>query len=393
MMSTGSNTIERPQTHTMAPVVTAEVFEIEAAFKKPYKLSAGTVATTSAVLLKLTDADGTEGWGEADPSVTFTGESSRDAAVVLRDALLPAVLASPEPEPGRIDAQLDAVEPRHLCAKGAVSMALLDLLGKRLGVPVSTLLGGKVRESLPVLWPLSNGTAEDDIHDIEEMIPAGFTSYMLKMGTSPIREEIQRVAALEARYGSRVRLIADANQGWSRKQAAEFLDGIRGSRLVFVEQPLAKDDIEGAAMLARDSRLPISADESVVDIHDAAKLASLGAATVFSIKSSKNGGPLRAQRIVAVARAFGIRCYMNSMLEFGITQAASLQHAATIGNLVDFGHAFMSTLRLAEDPTDFSARVRDGVVHVPRGPGLGIKVDEEHVRRLAIDNLTLRSGR
>jgi muconate cycloisomerase len=377
----------------MVPVIKAEVFEIEAAFKKPYKLSIGTLATTSAVLLKLTDADGIEGWGEANPSVAFTGESSRDAAVVLRDALLPAVLASAEPEPGRIDAQLDGLEPKHLCAKGAVSMALLDLLGKRLRVPVSTLLGGKVRESLPVLWPLSNGTAEDDVRDIEEMAPAGFTSYMLKMGTSPIREEIQRVAALESRYGSQVTLIADANQGWSREQAREFLDGVRGSRLVFVEQPLEKDDIEGAAMLARVSALPISADESVVDICDAAKVASLGAATVFSIKSSKNGGPLRAQRIVAVARAFGIRCYMNSMLEFGITQAASLQHAVTIGNLVDFGHAFMSTLRLAEDPTDFSARVLDGVVHLPRGPGLGIKVDEGHVRRLAVDNLTLRSGR
>ena len=391
-MTSTSDTIERPRTRTMAPIVKAEAFEIEAAFKKPYKLSIGTLATTSAVLLKLTDADGNEGWGEANPSVAFSGESSKGAVIVLRDALLPAVLASMEPEPGLIDAQLDTIEPRHLCAKGSVSMALLDLLGKRLNVPVSTLLGGKVRESLPVLWPLSNGTAEDDIRDIDEKFPAGFSSYMLKMGTSPIREEIERVAALEARYGSRVTLIADANQGWSREQASEFLDGVRGSRLVFVEQPLEKDDIEGAALLARASALPISADESVADIQDAAKVASMGAAKVFSIKSSKNGGPLRAQRIVAVAQAFNIRCYMNSMLEFGITQAASLQHAVTIGNLVDFGHAFMSTLRLAEDPTDFSARVRNGVVHIPKGPGLGIEVDEAHVRRLSVDHITLRSG-
>lgn len=84
-----------------------------------------------------------------------------------------------------------------------------------------------------------------------------------------------------------------------------------------------------------------------------------------------------------MAEAFDINCYMNSQIEFGISQAASLQHAVTVVNLVDMGHAFMSTLRLSEDPTNFSSFVRDGVVHLPSDPGLGIKVDETHVRRLS----------
>ena len=138
------------------------------------------------------------------------------------------------------------------------------------------------------------------------------------------------------------------------------------------------------ARLAISTALPISADESLTGLTEAARLASLRAASVFSIKSSKNGGPLRAQCIATVARAFGIRCYMNSMLEFGITQAASLQHAVTIPNLFDAGHAYMSTLRLAEDPTDFASLVSNGTVTLPSGPGLGVNVNEEHVRRLAI---------
>ncbi|WP_435158686.1 enolase C-terminal domain-like protein [Amycolatopsis sacchari] len=376
-MTTGIST-------AMAPIAAADCFEIETAFVTPYKLSHGTLATTRAVLVKLTDADGIAGWGEADPSPTFSGESSGDVASILKESLLPAVLAADNPEPGRIDAELDALLADHLFAKGAVSMALLDILGKRLGVPVATLLGGALRRSLPVLWPLGNGTAEDDIRVIEERAAQGFSSFMLKMGTAPIREEVRRVAALEERYGSRLTLIADANQGWSRDQAHEFLTGVSDSRLAFVEQPVGKDDLEGMAMLARDSALPISADESVLGLAHAARLAKLGAASVFSIKSSKNGGPLRAQRIAAVAQAFGIRCYLNSMLEFGITQAASLQHAVTIGNLVEVGHAFMSPLRLAEDPTDFSSFVRDGVVRLPARAGLGIEVDERHIRRLAV---------
>src|SRR5881227_3461636 len=97
----------------MAPVVAAEVFEIEAALVTPYKLSFGTQATARAVVLKLTDADGVEGWGEADPSQAFTGESPGDAARALKETLLPAVLASAVPEPGRVDVALDALLPEH----------------------------------------------------------------------------------------------------------------------------------------------------------------------------------------------------------------------------------------------------------------------------------------
>ncbi|WP_201273328.1 enolase C-terminal domain-like protein [Sinorhizobium meliloti] len=301
----------------------------------------------------------------------------------MENSFLPAVLAESNPQPGSIDALLDSMVPKQLCAKGAVSMALLDILGKRLNVPAATLIGGAVRESLPVLWPLSNGTVEEDIEVIEGRLAQGFTSFMLKMGTSPIADEIRRVFALEARYGNRIKLIPDANQGWSREQAREFLAGIAKSNVMFVEQPLAKDDIAGMAMLAGETALALSADESVIGLAEAGRLASLNAARVFSIKSSKNGGPLRAQRIAAVAEAFDINCYMNSQIEFGISQAASFQHAVTVVNLVDMGHAFMSTLRLSEDPTNFSSFVRDGVVHLPSDPGLGIKVDETHVRRLS----------
>jgi len=373
----------------MAPVVAAEVFEIEVALAAPYKLSHGTQTTARAVLLKLIDADGVEGWGEANPLQMWSGESSGDEVRALMETLLPAVLNFATPEPGCVDALLDTLVAKHLSAKGAVSMALLDILGKRLRVPVATLLGGALRTSLPVLWPLSNGSAEDDIHVIEERAAQGFSSFMLKMGAVPVRDEVRRIATLKARYGSRLTLIADANQGWSRDEAREFLAGISASDLAFVEQPVRKDDLEGMAELAGASCVPISADESVIGLEDAARIAALGAANVFSIKSSKNGGPLRAQSIVAVAEAFGIRCYMNSMLEFGITQAASLQHAVTIGNLVDAGHAFMSTLRMAEDPTDFSSFVRDGVVHLPHAAGLGVQVDESHVHHLTVDSFRL----
>jgi muconate cycloisomerase len=375
---------------SMARIVTAEIFEIETALAKPYGLSKsyGTLVTTRAILLKLTDADGIIGWGEANPMQPFTPESPRESADMLR-TFLPTIFGEACPEPGRVDVLLDSLEVEHLRAKGAVSMALLDILGKRLRVPVSTLLGGAIRSSLPVMWPLGTGTPADDNRVVDERAPLGFTSFMLKMGDARVRDEIERVRALEARYGDRIKLVADANQGWTRDEAGEFLNGVSGSALVFVEQPVAKDDLQGMAMLAKSTALPISADESLTGLAGAGQLASQGAASVFSIKSSKNGGPLRAQRIATVAQAFGIRCFMNSMIEFGVTEAASLHHAVTMTNLVDIGHAFISTLRLAEDPTNFSSFVRDGIVHLPKEPGLGVQVDEEHVRRLAAGRVSI----
>lgn len=363
----------------MVRIVRADIHEVEAKFVSPYRVTEGLLIATRAIMVKLTDDDGIEGWGEANPSKTFTGESVEDALGALKSTILPALLESANPEPGSIDQLLDTLLDKQFCAKGAISMALWDILGKRLGASVSSLLGGALRESIPVLWPLSSGTSDEDLRVIDERMTQGFSHFMLKMGSAPVRDDISRIAVLERRYGPKVRLIADANQGWTREQAGEFVRGVAGSALEFIEQPLSRDDAEGMAMLTKESTIFVSADEAIVDLPQAARMARLGAAKVFSIKSSKNGGPLRAQKIAAVAEAFGIQCYMNSMHEFGVTQVASLQHAATIRNLFDFGHAFMSTLRLAEDPTDFSSFVRNGVIHLPKAPGLGIRVDEAHV--------------
>ncbi|MCL4746330.1 MAG: mandelate racemase [Burkholderiaceae bacterium] len=386
---------DRPLRPAMLPIVSARLYEVQTSFSTPYRLSKayGTLATTRAVFLKLVDADGIEGWGEANPLQPFTAESTEQSLKELEAVLLPAVFAAQNPEPGPIDLLLDRLVPGHLCAKGAISTALLDILGKRLDVPVALLLGGALRQSLPVLWPLGSGTADDDSAVIERRAAQGFRSFMLKMGAAPIEDEILRVQTLKARYGDRIAFIADANQGWSVDEARHFLSAVSGSGLVFVEQPVAKDDIESMAALARESTLALSADESLTGLTEGAEIARRRAAAIFSIKSSKNGGPLRAQKLSSLAQAHGIRCYMNSMLEFGITQAASLHHAVTIDSLVDAGHAFMSTLRLSEDPTDFSDRVSEGTVELARRPGLGVLVDEEHVRRLARSSAELRRPR
>lgn len=369
----------------MTQITKAEIFHQE--YRLPgYKLSFGTIKSVTAILLKLTDADGVFGWGEANPLQPFTKESAPEAAEVLHNQLLPIVLNESNPEPDLIDQILDAVQPGdHLLAKGAVTMALLDIKGKKLDVPVATLLGGAIRQSLPVLWPLSNGTAEEDMSVIDVKLKEGYTSFMLKMGTASAAEEIKRVATLEAHYGNAIKLIADANAGWTREQSEEFLEGVKDSSLSFIEQPVAKGDYDSMEKLTKSTKLLISVDESLTGMAEAKSLVRRGAANIFSIKSSKNGGPLRAKALSDLAKDHGILCYFNSMLEGGITQAASLHHAVTVTNLVDVGHAYMSTLRLEGDVTNFASFVDSGMVHLSEKAGWGINIDEDHLRRSAMN--------
>ena len=124
-------------------------------------------------------------------------------------------------------------------------------------------------------------------------------------------------------------------------------------------------------------------------LQEAKALIERKACSIFSIKSSKNGCLLRAKALCDLAEEHGLRVYMNSMLELGIAQAASLQLAVTRRNLVDVGHAYMSPLRLSGDPTNFASFVRNGVVYLLEAPGLGVDVNEEQVRKLAVMEVTL----
>lgn len=162
------------------------------------------------------------------------------------------------------------------------------------------------------------------------------------------------------------------------------LTGVSGSRLAFVEEPIAKGDIDGMAALQRSTLLLIAADESLTNMTSAKKIIAHGAAKVFCIKIPKNGGPLRAQTLATLADENGLLCYANSMGEDGITQVASLHLAATTGNLLAIGHSFRSVLRLTGDVTNFASFIHRGVVSLPTGPGLGIVVDEATARRSAL---------
>ncbi len=355
-----------------------ELYDISIPFARPYRLSKiyGTLENARAVIVKLHTDEGILGLGEADPMNPFTEETTATVMAVLRDIVAPHLLGADPTRISRIEHRLDQVLHGNLVARGAVNMALYDILGKVHGLPACAFLGGKQHDRLPLLGPIGSGSPQEDADTIENLIAQGYRSIMIKMGALPVAEEIKRMQAAAERFGDRIKIIVDANQGWQFKEALKFIEGVGRFMPDMIEQPVSRTDIGGLKKLRDRSSCLLSADESLVTVDDAAGLIRSDAVDAFSIKVSKNGGLSKSLMIARTAEAFGIRCLMNSMLEFGITQAASLQLGCTLNNLLDFGHAYMSVLRMSDDITDFGRNICDAVVTVPEAPGLGVEVDD-----------------
>ena len=372
-------------------ITAIELCHISIPFVKPYALSKiyGTLSHAHAVIFKVHTDEGIVGLGEADPMNPFTEETPASVMVVVRDVIAPFLIGQDPTRIAAIESKLDDVIHSNLTARGAVSMALYDIVGKLNNVPAHALLGGAIHSELPILGAIGSGTPEEDEAAIEALIDQGHKTVMIKMGALPIVDEIRRMTSAHKRFGDRVPIIVDANQAWEVAETFAFLDGIRNDRPDLIEQPIKRWDIDGLKRIRDRAPCPLSADESLTTVKDAVTLIRERAVDVFSIKVSKNGGLSKSRQIAAMADGFGLKCLMNSMLEFGITQAASLQLGCTMNNLLDCGHAYGSVLRMSDDVTDFGQNISQAAVTVPSGAGLGVCVNEEKLKKYTQDYLRI----
>jgi muconate cycloisomerase len=243
------------------------------------------------------------------------------------------------------------------------------------------------------LWGIGSGTPAEDLSAIEELIQLGCQTVMIKMGALPISDEIKRMISAKKHFGEKIFIVVDANQGWEVSETLEFIERVKDDYPSLIEQPVKYWDIQGLKRIRERCFCPLSADESLVTIHNATHLILENAVDVFSIKVSKNGGLSKSKQIAQLAGAFGLKCLMNSMLEFGITQAASLQLGCTLTNLLNMGHAYGSVIRMSDDVTDFRRNISRAIVKVPTGSGLGITLDEGKLKKYTQDYIEIKETR
>ncbi len=358
----------------------------------PYHLSKeyGVFATATPVVVSIHTDEGIVGYGECDPWPLFTGDSAEVSTLILKQHLAPMLLGCDPTNINQLHKQMDAIIRNQHLTKSAIDMAAYDIWGKATGMPVHQLLGGCVRNSEPMkcMWSIGGSTPEESAADVLEAKALGYDGCMIKIGGPDYKLDAARTKAVREAVGPDFPLIVDANQGWDVDTAIRYWKLIRDCDILFFEQPLQSWDVEGMAKVRRAIDIPLSADEGVMTLQDAKNLVKAEAVDVFSIKVTKNGGIKPAKAICEYAAANGIQVFFNSMIEEGITQAASLNIGVTCSNIVTtIGHAYFSPNRLKGDICSYHKLIHPekGCVEIPQGPGLGITIDEDAIKEYLVE--------
>lgn len=356
-----------------------ELFPIESAIKSARSHGSGHVKrTVQRIVLRIRTADGLAGWGEAAPWAPF-GNVAASTLAVLEGVLKPVLLGR---EPGAITfcmAACDAAIAGHPEAKAAVDMALWDIAGRRAGLPVHRLLGGAVRETIPLSFSIANPDFAEDLARAEALFAGGHRLFKVKTGYLPHREDLRRLEALCAALPG-LDLRVDYNQGLAPVDAIRTLRDIEAFRPTFIEQPVPRGQEAALAAITAALDTPVLADESVYSPVEALRAAREGMADCISIKLMKCGGYGPARAIDAIAAAAGMPSYGGTLWEGGIAAAAGAQLLATLPNCTLGCEFYMPSYALVEDVCADPLLAGGGVVRLPEGVGLGVEVDEAALR-------------
>ncbi|MCP8632961.1 muconate cycloisomerase family protein [Pseudomonas mosselii] len=350
---------------------------------RPHKLAMHTMQRQTLVILRLRCSDGVEGIGEATTigGLAYGYESPEGIKANIDAHLAPALIGLPA---GNINAamlRLDTQAKGNTFAKSAIETALLDAQGKRLGLPVSELLGGRVRDSLEVAWTLASGDTARDIAEAEHLLEIRrHRLFKLKIGANPLEQDLRHVLAIKRELGERASVRVDVNQYWDESQAIRACQVLGDNGVDLVEQPISRINRGGQVRLNQRSPAPIMADESIESVEDAFSLAAEGAASVFALKIAKNGGPRAVLRTAQIAEAAGIALYGGTMLEGAVGTLASAHAFLTLRQLT-WGTELFGPLLLTEDVVCEGPVYRDFHLHVPATPGLGLTLDEARLSR------------
>jgi L-alanine-DL-glutamate epimerase-like enolase superfamily enzyme len=342
----------------------------------------------SPFLLVLVRTDeGITGIGEASCTPQWSGEDSVTAAHVIERYAAPIMSGRAPGEIERLMGELNRTLVGHQFAKAAIEMALWDIAGKAVGLPVWRLLGGATKDRIRTKFSIAGIDPDQAAGIAAWAVEQGFTAMKVKVATGPLAGDIARIKRVRAEIGDGIELGVDANGNWSRVAAQVGVQHLTEQRIAFLEQPLAPRDVQGMADLTRSSAIPIMADDAIGTPEDALAFAAARGADVFSIYVGMAGGIAPARRAAGVANAAGLGWTIGSNLELGVGLAAHLHLAFSTPGLADdlipcdiISTFYYETVLLAE-PLPIHA----GWAAAPTGPGLGVELDMEQVERFRED--------
>jgi muconate cycloisomerase len=352
------------------------------------------------VLVRMVDDEGRVGWGEA-PALKdwggefgrYFGESQLIARTVIENYLTPAVLGVELGNVAELHQRMDKLIKGYPYAKAAVEFAFYDLSSRALGVPVTTLLGGRSRTHIPVTHSIGLIPIADAEKEAAKVAREGIKTIKIKVGVDPERD-VEIVSVVRAAVGDQVELCVDANEGYATPgEAITLIRQMEKQRLKYVEQPVM--GIERLAQVARAVDTPVMADESAWNAHDVVQIIAQRAAQIVSIYTTKPGGLYKAMEVAAVCRAAGIICNVNGSVETGVGNLANVQLAAAAPSVVlscvvpvstpaEWQTGQIGGIYYKDDLIKQPLKLVNGAIEVPTASGMGVEVDEAKVEKYRV---------
>ncbi len=326
--------------------------------RHPFVIARGSTNGYKRAWVRLVDGDGTEGWGEADPS-SFYGESL-ETVLAAFERLSPHMPQDPF-DLQATEARWEQVLPKNWAARAALSAALHDLVGKKLGQPLWRLWGLDPKKAPISSFTIGLDTPEKIRAKVREA--DGYPILKVKLGTDHDDKILRTI-----RDATDKPIRVDANAGWDVARAKQMIPTLKEFGVEFLEQPLVPEDLDGLAEVRRVAakhHLPVVVDESCLIAADIPRLA--GRADGINIKLAKCGSLREALRMIATARAHGMLVMVGCMIEtsLGITAAA---HFTPLVDAADLDGAALTV----DDPFT-GATIAQGQIRLPTEPGLGVR--------------------
>jgi muconate cycloisomerase len=361
-----------------------EPIAVSLPMKKPVVMAGVEIRQADNVLVRIEADNGVIGWGEAASAPTMTGETVESMMAAVH-YLTPALEGRPAQDiDGTIAAMTTRMYGNH-AAKGAIEMALHDLLGRATNQPAHALIGGKQRSRMAILGVISTGELASDLREAEKKKADGYAAFKIKVGIDKPLTDAERTRRVCAVLGTDALISADANQGWSTDEAVQYVRAVADAGLDFFEQPVHADDIAGmAAVAAAAGKIAIGADESIHSLEDIRRHHERNAARGVSLKTIKLGGLRSVMAAGRLCARLGLNVNVSAKTGESSIACAAATHIAAALPQIAWGLT-LSNEGLADDVTMRPIRIARGHVEVSDRPGLGIDVDDARVNRYRRD--------